>query len=71
MITGVRGLCNGLGPALYGLIFYLFNVNLNDKDAVKLSHHSSHSNETTHIEDISLIRVTITITHVLRQFLHL
>ncbi|KAK4022117.1 hippocampus abundant transcript 1 protein isoform X1 [Daphnia magna] len=56
MITGVRGLCNGLGPALYGLIFYLFNVNLNDKDAVKLSHHSSHSNETTHIEDISLIR---------------
>ncbi|XP_046464514.1 hippocampus abundant transcript 1 protein-like isoform X2 [Daphnia pulex] len=56
MITGVRGLCNGLGPALYGLIFYLFNVNLNDKDAVKLSHSGSHTNETTHIEDISVIR---------------
>lgn len=27
MITGVRGLCNGLGPACYGLIFYIFNVN--------------------------------------------
>uniref|UniRef100_A0A1A8RFU2 Major facilitator superfamily (MFS) profile domain-containing protein n=1 Tax=Nothobranchius rachovii TaxID=451742 RepID=A0A1A8RFU2_9TELE len=28
MITGIRGLCNGLGPALYGFIFYLFNVEL-------------------------------------------
>uniref|UniRef100_A0A673W7X8 Hippocampus abundant transcript 1 protein-like n=1 Tax=Salmo trutta TaxID=8032 RepID=A0A673W7X8_SALTR len=26
MITGIRGLCNGLGPALYGLIFFMFNV---------------------------------------------
>ncbi|KAI3380447.1 hypothetical protein SNEBB_001673 [Seison nebaliae] len=29
MITGIRGLCNGLGPALYGFIFYLFRFNLN------------------------------------------
>jgi hypothetical protein len=29
MVNGVRGLCNGLGPALFGFIFYLFNVNLN------------------------------------------
>ena len=29
MITGMRGLCSGLGPALYGFIFYLFNVDLN------------------------------------------
>ncbi len=28
MITGMRGLCNGLGPAMFGLIFNLFNVNL-------------------------------------------
>ena len=28
MVTGVRGLCQGLGPALFGLIFYLFNVDL-------------------------------------------
>ncbi|XP_030624583.1 hippocampus abundant transcript 1 protein isoform X1 [Chanos chanos] len=28
MITGIRGLCNGLGPALYGFIFFLFNVKL-------------------------------------------
>ncbi|KAM9744198.1 LOW QUALITY PROTEIN: hippocampus abundant transcript-like protein 1 [Menidia menidia] len=30
MVTGIRGLCNGLGPALYGFIFYLFNVELID-----------------------------------------
>lgn len=30
MITGIRGLCNGLGPALYGFIFFMFNVELND-----------------------------------------
>ena len=28
MVNGVRGLCNGLGPALFGFIFYLFKVNL-------------------------------------------
>lgn len=26
----MRGLCNGLGPAMYGLIFYMFHVDLND-----------------------------------------
>uniref|UniRef100_A0A8C9TSD5 Hippocampus abundant transcript 1a n=1 Tax=Scleropages formosus TaxID=113540 RepID=A0A8C9TSD5_SCLFO len=30
MITGIRGLCNGLGPALYGFVFYLFHVELNE-----------------------------------------
>nr|XP_020450887.1 hippocampus abundant transcript-like protein 1 [Monopterus albus] len=34
MITGIRGLCNGLGPALYGFIFFLFNVELNDMELV-------------------------------------
>jgi len=28
IITGIRGLCNGLGPALFGFIFYLFHVDL-------------------------------------------
>lgn len=32
MITGIRGLCNGLGPALYGFVFYLFHVELSDTD---------------------------------------
>lgn len=30
MVTGMRGLCNGLGPAMFGLIFYMFHVDLND-----------------------------------------
>ncbi|XP_023244523.1 hippocampus abundant transcript 1 protein-like [Centruroides sculpturatus] len=33
MITGMRGLCNGLGPAVYGFIFYLFHVDLSE-DAI-------------------------------------
>lgn len=32
MITGIRGLCNGLGPALYGFIFFLFDVELSNTD---------------------------------------
>ncbi|EEB12108.1 Hippocampus abundant transcript 1 protein, putative [Pediculus humanus corporis] len=31
MVTGMRGLCNGLGPAMFGVIFYLFHVDLDDK----------------------------------------
>jgi len=27
-LMGVRGLCNGLGPALFGLMFYLFGINV-------------------------------------------
>lgn len=28
MVTGIRGLCTGLGPALFGIIFYMFGVEL-------------------------------------------
>ncbi|XP_062854373.1 hippocampus abundant transcript-like protein 1 [Trichomycterus rosablanca] len=35
MITGIRGLCNGLGPAFFGFIFFLFNVELNEIDPVQ------------------------------------
>ncbi|CAL8070459.1 unnamed protein product [Calicophoron daubneyi] len=31
LIAGIRGLCGGLGPALFGLIFYIFRVDLNDQ----------------------------------------
>lgn len=37
MVTGMRGLCNGLGPAMFGVIFYLFHVDLNDEH-MKLNH---------------------------------
>lgn len=48
MITGIRGLCNGLGPALYGFIFYIFHVELNEipeaqndlADNAAVQHHS-------------------------------
>lgn len=30
MVTGIRGLCNGIGPALYGFVFWIFRVNLNE-----------------------------------------
>ncbi len=33
MITGMRGLCNGLGPAMFGLLFSLFRVDLTEPDS--------------------------------------
>jgi hypothetical protein len=42
MVTGIRGLCNGIGPALYGFIFWIFRVNLNETNT-----HSNSSGETT------------------------
>ncbi|XP_068141891.1 hippocampus abundant transcript 1 protein isoform X2 [Drosophila tropicalis] len=48
MITGMRGLCNGLGPAVFGVIFYLFNVDLNDDAYAKSS-----GNRATNVEKIS------------------
>ncbi|KAG9350842.1 hypothetical protein JZ751_024731 [Albula glossodonta] len=42
MITGIRGLCNGLGPALYGFIFYIFHVELDEvPDTNTEAQHSS------------------------------
>jgi len=43
LVTGIRGLCNGLGPAMFGVIFYLFHVDLSEKGAAK--------NETKHEHD--------------------
>lgn len=45
MVTGIRGLCNGLGPALYGFIFYIFHVELDqvpEKDPDIPHHHDPH-----------------------------
>lgn len=36
MVTGMRGLCNGLGPAMFGVIFYLFHVDLDGKPQIDL-----------------------------------
>lgn len=46
MITGIRGLCNGLGPALYGFVFYLFHVELTDTDGSDKGAKSNMANPT-------------------------
>ena len=48
MVTGIRGLCTGLGPAMYGVVFYLFHVDLNEdfnNDSEKPQPHPSNSTE--------------------------
>uniref|UniRef100_A0AAR2JDT4 Major facilitator superfamily domain containing 14B n=1 Tax=Pygocentrus nattereri TaxID=42514 RepID=A0AAR2JDT4_PYGNA len=47
MITGIRGLCNGLGPALFGFIFFLFNVELNEIGPVDRDPASTVSDESS------------------------
>lgn len=37
MITGIRGLCNGIGPALFGLIFFVFHVDLEDEEDTNIN----------------------------------
>ncbi|CAF2868506.1 unnamed protein product [Rotaria sp. Silwood2] len=37
MVNGVHGLCNGLGPALFGFTFYLFNVDLDYSSPLPLT----------------------------------
>lgn len=39
MLTGIRGLCNGLGPALYGFIFFLFDVELSGLAPMQTDYH--------------------------------
>ncbi|XP_019766747.2 hippocampus abundant transcript 1 protein-like isoform X1 [Dendroctonus ponderosae] len=38
MVTGMRGLCNGLGPAMFGIIFYMFHVDLNEGENQNATH---------------------------------
>jgi len=49
MITGIRGLCNGLGPALYGFVFYLFHVELSDTDGSEKGAKSNMANPTDEV----------------------
>ncbi len=28
ILSGIRGLCQGVGPAVFGFIFYMFNMDL-------------------------------------------
>ena len=53
MITGIRGLCNGLGPALYGFVFYLFHVELTDLDGVDGADKGSKPNMANPTDEVS------------------
>ena len=56
MVTGIRGLCTGLGPAMYGVVFYLFHVDLNeDHDKTNNNNHTHPSNSTEMDMDVSSI----------------
>ncbi|XP_046326676.1 hippocampus abundant transcript 1 protein-like isoform X2 [Haliotis rufescens] len=47
IITGIRGLCNGLGPAVFGFIFYLFHVDISANGSEPQGHkHPKTSNNT-------------------------
>src|SRR2546430_1876021 len=43
MVNGVRGLCNCVGPALFGFTFYLFNVDLGYSSTLSLNKINSNS----------------------------
>lgn len=47
MVTGIRGLCNGIGPALYGFIFWIFRVNLNESSSSNHNIPDSGGNDST------------------------
>lgn len=48
IVTGIRGLCNGIGPALFGLVFYVFHVHLDeDPTATPLPQAASHNHTRT------------------------
>lgn len=50
MVTGIRGLCNGLGPALYGFIFYIFHVELDQvpEKEPDIQHHRDYHQQVSH-----------------------
>lgn len=43
MVTGIRGLCNGIGPALYGFVFWIFRINFNEEKTEEKSPHVTKS----------------------------
>jgi len=59
MITGMRGLCNGLGPAMFGLIFSLFHIELNENKVTEESSHHVIAGDTSNVtitaENITLM----------------
>lgn len=59
MITGIRGLCNGLGPALYGFVFYLFHVELNEMAEVETLGKASKPNMANPTDEVPVQLLTL------------
>lgn len=59
MITGIRGLCNGLGPALYGFVFYLFHVELNEMAEVETLGKASKPNMANPTDEVPIQLLTL------------
>lgn len=59
MVTGIRGLCNGIGPALYGFIFWIFRVSLNE------TNNNNHNNNPSSSSEASTTKNTYASTHLL------
>ena len=61
MITGIRGLCNGIGPALFGLVFYVFHVDLEDDDpkSVPVTVSTNHTMDDPYGEVLRIILLTL------------
>lgn len=53
MVTGMRGLCNGLGPAMFGVIFYLFHVDLNEDNLGSPTHSTIHIESYADVSNIT------------------
>uniref|UniRef100_A0A1X7TFG9 Major facilitator superfamily (MFS) profile domain-containing protein n=1 Tax=Amphimedon queenslandica TaxID=400682 RepID=A0A1X7TFG9_AMPQE len=45
ILTAMRGLCNRLGPALFGLIFYLSHIHLKEVGSVSVAMAATSSND--------------------------
>ena len=45
ILTGIRGLSNGFGPAVFGLLFYFFHVEL-DETAIDMNNNDDSDNST-------------------------
>ena len=51
IVTGIRGLCNGIGPALFGLVFYVFHVHLDEDPTAPALSQQVASNHTWSMKD--------------------
>ena len=58
MVTGIRGLCNGIGPALYGLIFWIFHVDLNENSVNNISN-KNNSNPDASSDEVSILNIQL------------